>query len=97
MLQFLRKELLAGWLMKEVIPLHKKEAAEDTISAASKLRIGLSSLTVSHLHDITFLQVLSSPIVLMLLLTRSLHYEPIQDDSYDLHLQLELGHFHKKN
>lgn len=30
--------------MKDVIPLHKKEAAEDTISAASKLRIGLSAL-----------------------------------------------------
>ena len=30
--------------MKDVIPTHKKEAAEDTISAASKLRIGLSSL-----------------------------------------------------
>ena len=30
--------------MKEVIPPHKKEAAEDAISAASKLRSGLSSL-----------------------------------------------------
>ncbi len=30
--------------MKEVIPLHKKEAAEDTISAASKLRMGFSTL-----------------------------------------------------
>ena len=36
--------------MKDVIPLHKKEAAEDTISAALKLRIGLSSLIISDSH-----------------------------------------------
>ena len=97
MLQFSKKELLEVWLMKDVIPLHKKEAAKDTISAASKLRIGLSSLTICDSHYITFLEVLSFLIVLMLLLTRSLHYGPIQDDNDDLHPQLALGHFHKKN
>ena len=41
--------------MKEVITPHKKEAAEDTISAASKLRMGLSSdFRMSHKLSSTY-------------------------------------------